>query len=156
MRAILIDPFSKTVTQVECAPGIEAIYALIDADCFCTVNLDDAGNAVYLDDEGLFREGQEFFALGNYPQPLAGRGLILGCNEEGESVATTITVEQVRAAVRWLSPAAAVSMNRNAVAEMEAHAALENARGGSFHIVAAPLLELDPETGKAKVGGANG
>lgn len=152
MRAILIDPFARTVTEIELAPGIKPIYDAIKADCFCTVNLDD-GDAIYLDDDGLFREGQEFFSVGNYPHPLAGRGVVLGSNDEGESRAPVLGAAFLAKYVHWLTPLEAVQMNREAAAALHASAAIENASESEFfHVVSAPLLEIDGETGKARAG----
>lgn len=145
MRAILIDPFTRTVQTVEHSGDYHEIYKLIDAGTFEVLPLDDRGNGLYLDEDGLFADRQEFFALGNYPQPLAGKGLILGVDSEGESAGTTLKLEAVFAAVRWLSPEEAVAMNANAVRAM--HAAAE---GRDDVIVAAPTLEIDPDTGKAR------
>lgn len=153
MKSILIDPFAKTVTEVEHDGTLDAIYAAIGADCVCTVRLDEEGDAVFLDDDGLFKRGQEFFAIGNYPHPLAGKGLVLGCDAEGESVAPTCTLAQVAGAVHWLTPQEAVQMNREAALAMETHAAIENAKAGEgapFHVIHAPLMDIDAETGKAR------
>jgi hypothetical protein len=144
MKAILIDPHSRTVAQVDFHGDYKQIYTLIDADLFTVLELGE-GETLFLDDEGLFREGQEFFAIGNYPHPLAGKALILGTNDEGESVATKLHADKVRAAVRWLSPQDAVDLNAHAVRAMhDAAAGLDNV------FISAPLLEIDPDTGKAR------
>lgn len=101
MRGILIDPFAKTITEVEVEKGIHAIYELIDATCFDVVGLNDAGDLVYVDDEGLYREDQAFFVWHGYETPLAGKGLILGCDCEGESRSPRIMVEEVRLRVSF-------------------------------------------------------
>lgn len=151
MRAILIDPHAKTVTEVEHDGTLEGIYRAIGADCVCTVGLGVDRDAVFLDDDGLFREGQEFFSIGEYPHPLAGKGLVLGCDAEGESCAPVLGAAFVQAHVQWLTPREAVEMNRAAAAAMHAHAATEKARGSEIeHIIHAPLLEIDAETGKAR------
>lgn len=152
MKTILIDPFERKVAALELiGEGLDPIYAAIHADCFSIVALDDKGDALFIDDDGLFRERQEFFAIGNYPHPLAGRSVLLGTDDEGNTTPPRAGLEQVQRAVRWLSGAEAVTMHAAAVAAMHAHAATENAKDGMFHhIVQAPTLELDPETGKAR------
>ena len=37
-----------------------------------------------------------FFTIGDSEQPLAGNGLILGTNDEGESIEPSVTVEEVK------------------------------------------------------------
>lgn len=88
-KAILIDPYSQTTKPVALPAAPEArlseIYKLLGCDCIDAARLGD-GHAVYVDDEGLFREGQHFFLVDDYPQPLAGRGLFVGpVNEEGDT-----------------------------------------------------------------------
>jgi hypothetical protein len=93
LRAILIDPFARTVTKREVeAENIEAIYALGQFETFAVVNLPN-GDALYVDEEGLFRGHQEDadgvkvgFIL-NGMDPMVGRGVILGANHRtGRSI----------------------------------------------------------------------
>ena len=96
MRAYLIDPFDRTVKPVDYQGDIKEIYSLIQADCFdccrfSTGNLD----GVYVDDEGLLKPDQEFFMIGNYPSPLAGRGLVIGCDEVGESIGAQSSIDDM-------------------------------------------------------------
>ena len=48
-----------------------------------------------MDDEGLFKDSQEFFMIGNYPSPLAGRGLVIGCDAEGESISVQSSIDNL-------------------------------------------------------------
>ena len=91
--AYLIDPFAKPVTSVEWNGDYHHISQLIGADCYDLARINRHGDGVFVDDEGLFKEEQAFFRVAGYPQPLAGKGLILGCDAEGESVAPSITLE---------------------------------------------------------------
>ena len=102
MKAYLIDPHTETITEVEYSGDYREIYKHIDAEIFTTAQFNKFGDTVFVDDEGLFKEEQEFFLINGYPQPLAGKGLVLGCDEEGESVAPSITLDQCRALVDWV------------------------------------------------------
>lgn len=106
MKGILIDPFERTVTRVDVAKGIDAIYKLIQARPFDCVRIDER-NAIYVDDEGLYVDDQRFFQFRGYHQPLAGRGLILGNDREGESCSCTITLDDVKGRVTF--PAVALA-----------------------------------------------
>ena len=60
-----------------------------------------AAGGVGIDDEGLITgKEQEFFNITHdeqgASQPLAGRGLVLGTDKEGESVAPSLTIEELR------------------------------------------------------------
>lgn len=90
MRAILIDPFDESVTEVEYDGDYKNIYKLLShpehhVDCFTVVYLEN-GDGIFVDDEGLFKDPKHFFTYTGYDQPIAGKGLVLGTDEEGNSV----------------------------------------------------------------------
>jgi len=102
MRAILIDPFTQTIEEVDYSGDYKDIYGLIQCDLFTTVYLPNTSDdTLFVDDEGLYVENQRFFKIDGFEQPLAGRGLMLGTDEEGESVDCMSTVEEVKAIVTW-------------------------------------------------------
>lgn len=102
MKAYLIDPFERTVTEVQYNGEYRHIYELIKADTYTAVQITPQQDVIFLDDEGLYAgEHQRFFLYSDYPQPLAGRGLVLGTDREGESVEPKITLDEVEALVRW-------------------------------------------------------
>lgn len=105
LRGILIDPYAKTITEHQVAytddnsKTLKAIHDLIQADCFDTMR-PAPDHMMFLDDLGLERQ-KKFFDWADYPQPLAGRGLILGCNQRGETIACTLTLDYVTGRVHW-------------------------------------------------------
>ena len=106
MNAYLIDPFAKTITPVEYNGNYKHIYALIDADTFDCARFNQHGDGVFVDDEGLISgKEQAFFVIQGYPTPLAGKGLVLGCDmETGESAEPHVTLEQMRELVTFVAP----------------------------------------------------
>lgn len=102
MKAFLIDPTEQSIKEVDCGKSIDDIYKLIDADCFTSVRI-DRKNYVYVDDNGLIctPPKEDFFTLSNYPQPLAGKGLVLGCDFDGETIGATVTMEYLLLNVRF-------------------------------------------------------
>jgi hypothetical protein len=106
LRGILIDPHTKTVTEVFTDP-YPAWKELIECDTITAVQFginEDTGNreTIWLDDEGLLTQDPgPFFQVENYHQPLCGKGLILGTDQEGESVSSTVPLEFVQAVVSW-------------------------------------------------------
>lgn len=150
MKAILIDPTTREVREVEYNGTLENIYAHIGNSCdtFCALSIGgDGDDALFLDDDGLSKGG-DCFAWLVYPSPLVGNALILGCDTEGESVAPIIDIEAVRKAVRWLSAEEAVTMSESATADLHRTAAHINAHGGNV-VVMAPELGID-DSGKAR------
>ena len=93
VKGILIDPFACTVTEVEHdAESINNIYDLIShetmpVDCFtCAYARALApGDAIFVDDEGPFKKPDRFFTYPGNPQPLAGKGLLLGSDIDGNT-----------------------------------------------------------------------
>lgn len=97
MEAYLIDPFDKNITKVEYTGDFRNIYQHIGAPLFDCVIINDQGDIVYVDDEGLFKPNQAFFSFrGHRRLPLAGKGLVLGTDEEGESTPPKISLEEVK------------------------------------------------------------
>jgi hypothetical protein len=96
VKGILIDPFEQTVTEVEIKDyDYKKIYPLIGADMFQAVGLDEV-NAAFIDEEGLFKPIQKFFMIKDYPHPIANKALVLGSNEDGDTVSTTLNLNEVK------------------------------------------------------------
>jgi len=108
MKAILIDSQSKTIRYVEVKKkgdsSIKSIYEHIGCELVDVINLDE-NNDLFVDDEGLLKlhKDSQFFLYDGFDQPLAGNGLILGLNqEEGESIETSLSIEEVAEKVLFL------------------------------------------------------
>lgn len=100
MKGILIDARAREVRAVDVDKGIQAIYDQVKCETFTCVILENE-ETLYVDDEGLLNGTQVGFTITGYPDPMMGNGLILGSNEDGESVDTTLTVEKVRSWVAF-------------------------------------------------------
>ena len=104
MRAVLIDPYKEEVTEVDYNGDYKTIYPLIHCDTFTVVRLADDDD-VLVDDEGLLKLNKDtrFFMLNDYPQPLAGYGLVTGINhDDGETVAAHHDADYYRRKTRFL------------------------------------------------------
>lgn len=103
MRAIKIDPRTRTVEAVETPAGLDDLYRLIECDIVEAVKL-GKGQMLWVDEEGLMRkEIKPFFAFRGYEdKPLCGVGLILGADEYGDNTDTTLSVPDIYNAVVWL------------------------------------------------------
>lgn len=103
MNAYLIDPFARTITEVEHNGDYREIYKFINASTFDVARLDD-GDGMYIDDEGLFKDEQAFFLHKGYGQPLAGKALVLGCDDEGNSTSPRCTLKDLQQQVQFGVP----------------------------------------------------
>lgn len=109
MKAILIDAGAQEVREIEIQPDengctLSAIYAAIGCELIDVVRITRT-DAIFVDDVGLLRAENEFmpfFLWDGYPNPLAGNGLILGSDENGNSAEPTVTHEWVRKRVEFL------------------------------------------------------
>lgn len=102
MKAILIDVKEKVVKEVEYSHWTE-VRELLDCDFFTAVTLNEKGDAIYVDDEGLLTLTPEsmFFSIEGNPQYLAGNGLVVGIEENGESKEPNVTLEEIQEKVRF-------------------------------------------------------
>tara|TARA_S200002703_G_C3718392_1_gene220682 strand:- start:138 stop:482 length:345 start_codon:yes stop_codon:yes gene_type:complete len=103
MKAILIDPVTNTVSEVE-SGDFRKIQKLLDCKTFTAV-YGEGSDVLYVDDEGLLvHKNQAFRLTGFHPHPLMGRGLVVGTDfETGEDREPTMTVDEVRDNVTWFS-----------------------------------------------------
>lgn len=102
MQAYLIDPSDQTIETIHYDGDWKTISYWIAADTFDVASTSD-GLSIYIDDEGLFKEDQSFFTITGYPQPLAGRALVLGPpDEDGEATSCLLTPTQMAFRVRFV------------------------------------------------------
>jgi hypothetical protein len=104
MQALLIDPTNRTITTAELpdtGDKLPAIYKHLQCDTFDAVTLPN-GDALYVDDEGLLKPLQHFFAVRGMPEPFAGRGLVVGTDSRGRSVTPAITQQELSGHVKFI------------------------------------------------------
>ena len=100
MKAILINPFNQTITEVEYSGNFKEIYKLIDCSTFDCINIDN-DNTLFVDDEGLLQENR-YFHWKDYTN-LAGKALIIGVDyQTGEDCDTSWSLQEVENMVEWL------------------------------------------------------
>ena len=100
MKAILINPFNQTITEVEYSGNFKEIYKLIDCSTFDCINIDD-NNTLFVDDEGLLQQNRYFYWK-DYTN-LAGKALIIGVDyQTGEDCETSWSLQEVENMVEWL------------------------------------------------------
>ena len=121
MKAILIDPMFETVQEVEYSGDYKDIYKLIGFQnvymndkklmsgypprAFDVVRIPVGFDGIYVDDEGLlaplqFRWEYRYNRM-HPPIQLVNKGLVLGCDDEGDSISPDSTVESIRRSITW-------------------------------------------------------
>lgn len=106
MRAILIDPHSETVSEVEIHNAeLDTLQEAIGADSIDFSSLGSGVKAV-VDDLGLYRPGQRywFFNLPGGLVMMAGKALLVSMAPDGELDGLThkATLDYTRSIVAWL------------------------------------------------------
>ena len=102
MKAILIDVKTQEIKEVECDNNLQNIYDLIDCRLIDIVRIDDV-NSIFVDDEGILKDNLYFeYSVSGRVFQLAGNGLVLGVDDEGNSISPTLTIEDVKGKVSFL------------------------------------------------------
>ena len=99
MKAILINPFDETIKEVVYSGNYHEIYYLTDCTTFDVVRLSETDD-MYIDDEGLLKSSNRYFTI--FDNNFAGKALLLGHDQEGETTDTTFTVEQIEKSISFL------------------------------------------------------
>ena len=98
MKGILINPFDETIKEVSILGNLEDIYLLTECSTFDVVSLSEKDD-LYVDDEGLLKDNR-YFTI--YDKPIAGKSLIMGHDDEGNSISTTLSLQEIKDVVEWL------------------------------------------------------
>ena len=98
-KAYLINAEARTITEVTVGPYTD-IYPLLGCDTFTCVGLEDE-DTLYVDDEGLLKPQMHFIMYEGYPEPLAGNGLVMGTDSEGESIDPKMSLEDLKSRVTF-------------------------------------------------------
>lgn len=103
-KAILYDPFTRAITAVDLAPGLDALYAMLHCEVITeiVVGFDVAENPILLvsDDEGRLKPDQRCFMLDNAPV-VAGRALLVGTDSEGNYIDCPVPRGIASQVVNW-------------------------------------------------------
>ena len=99
LRAILIDPEKHTIEEFVFNGTLDGMYAAIGCNTVCSVRVNREGDILWVDDNGMLTEGLAVWRWGSFGHPLAGRGLVVGCDEIGRDQDATIALDLVRADV---------------------------------------------------------
>jgi hypothetical protein len=97
IKAILIDPYLKTIMATNIDNSLKGLQSAIGDHYIELVRIDDR-NDMYVDEEGLFRENQEFFLIKGTERviPIAGYGIIVGSNpDNGKQINTSLNVTDI-------------------------------------------------------------
>lgn len=103
MKAILINVHNRTVTEVDIDDGLDSLYKMLNVRVVEIARNDllRGQDVLYVDEEGLLKDNLFFDIDGGY-QSIAGNGLIVGTDEDGNSCDAETPLEFVVEAVDFL------------------------------------------------------
>lgn len=105
MKAILIDSKNKKVSYVEIdkEKGLDDYYKHLKCECFTGAISFDNNDMLMVDDEGLMnlRHDTMFFTIEGGYQPFAGNGLIVGGDDDGDSVDVKLTLSDLKGKIKF-------------------------------------------------------
>jgi hypothetical protein len=152
LQGILIDARTKSISEVTVGE-YPHWKKTIECDDINAVNLqrysDGFTETLWVDGEGLLNDKQNgpWFKLMQYPQPMAVIGIILGTDEQGETVNTRWTVQDVEPMVTW--PNVHFEGLRNIEPGFQQHPVLGNVFVTGTEPVFTDMAEFEAETEKA-------
>lgn len=97
-KAIQINAKLGTLEYVLVGDNFTDIYPFIGEQCTtfsCPVTFEN-NDTLYVDDEGLYNDYKYGFAFNDWSYPILGNGLILGTDDEGNSVDCKFTIEDFK------------------------------------------------------------
>lgn len=102
MKAIKIDVANKEILEIEIGKGLQNIYDAIGCELFCCPVTWENQDTLYADDEALLKDDiVGCFAFPDFNYPIVGNALILGTNDEGESVDAKTSIAELKEKIIW-------------------------------------------------------
>ena len=117
MKAIKIDVANKKVSQVNIG-NYKEIYGQIGNGCnlFCCPVQWENNDVLYADDEALLKDELEgCFMMPDFNYPIVGNAIILGTNEEGESVDVKTKISELQKKIMFGNKEAAELWRNRAI-----------------------------------------
>lgn len=95
-KAIKIDVVNKTIYEVE-INNAKDIYDHIGNNCnlFCCPVEFENSDALYADDESLLKDVEGCFVMDGWTTPIVGNAIILGTDDEGDSIDHKSTLDEI-------------------------------------------------------------
>lgn len=108
MKGLLLDPYNQSISEIELDGTLNALYKALSPDgetpvtCFERVRMENDQH-IYVDESGLLNSRKAAFRADFYPDPIAGKGVILGSTPSGEDWdSTPLNVEELDGRFSWL------------------------------------------------------
>lgn len=101
MRAIIIDAKKQEVREEDIRGGLKSLQQIVGGFIERACCPDDTHD-LFVDEEGLLKHPEYFFEYEGAHQPFAGNGVIVSHDDEGETKAATLSLDEVRSHVKFM------------------------------------------------------
>ena len=101
MRALLIDPKERSVTEVQNNGALSDTTRLLECETPTNLGWLAEGDTLWIDDEGMRKNPRHFFTVRGGCQ-IAGKGLVIGIDAEGNDCDAAITVADLLPQLKFL------------------------------------------------------
>ena len=115
-KAILIDVVAQSLSVVE-IESLQSIYNHIGNGCnLFQVPIEfDNSDCIYVDEEGLLKDVHGGFIMKDWSYPLIGNALIVGSDEEGDSVDFKSDLEELKKQIHFVDKNKALAWQNKAL-----------------------------------------
>ena len=103
-KGIKINSELQTLEYVTLGNDYKEIYPIIGEKCTmfaCPITFDNE-DTMYVDDDGMFQGYTKGFMMDNWNYPIFGNALILGADEEGDSVDAKHSIEDFKGKIYFV------------------------------------------------------
>lgn len=101
MRAFKIDVIAKTVTEIDISGELKSLQEVVGGYIELAREINDTDN-LYVDEEGLLKGQLPWFEITGGHQPFIGHGVIIGSDDEGETIGAKASLTEIQAMVTFL------------------------------------------------------
>jgi hypothetical protein len=99
MKAILINATERSVKEVDIKGDLKSWYDQIGCDVVEVACYLPSSNMLLVDEEGMLKAPTHFFEFNK--NVLAGNGLIVGTNDDGDTSSATLNVDDIMFNVKF-------------------------------------------------------
>ena len=96
MRAIIVNPEDRTITETEIDGSLKTLQQIVGGLIEPVYQGLDDNHHCYVNEEGLLDDPQYFFMFKDGHQPLAGHGVILSTTDGGGEAPCTLSLDWVK------------------------------------------------------------
>ena len=107
MRAIIINPEDRTITETEIDGALKSLQQILGGLIEPVYQGLDDNHHCYVNEKGLLDNPQHFFMFTDGHQPLAGHGVILSSTDDGGEAPCTLPLDWVKERVTFMDLKAA-------------------------------------------------